>query len=101
MYAIRSYYEFGGVSSAFYVYVNGKLAGYSEDTKLMSEFNVTDLVKPGKNKLALWVLKWCDGSYLEDQDFFRLGGIERDVKLIARNKVMIRDMYANALLDAT
>jgi beta-galactosidase len=92
--------QFGGVSSAFYVYVNGKLAGYAEDTKLMSEFNVTKLVKPGKNKISLWVLKWCDGSYLEDQDFFRLGGIERDIKLIARNKVMIRDFSAKASLDA-
>ncbi|MCQ2154153.1 MAG: DUF4981 domain-containing protein [Bacteroidales bacterium] len=75
--------RFDGVYSAYCVWVNGRKAGYAEDAKLPSEFDITDLVKAGVNKLAVQVFRWCDGSYLEDQDMFRFSGIFRDVTLIA------------------
>lgn len=76
--------HFGGVYSAYYVWVNGELAGYAEDSCLPSEFDITTLLKPGKNKIAVKALRWADGSYLEDQDHWRLSGIYREVFLEAR-----------------
>ena len=88
--------HFGGVSSAFYVWVNEELAGYSEDSKTPAEFNITKLLKKGKNTLAVEVYRWSDGSYLEDQDFWRLSGIQRSVYLHARPKTYINDFFASA-----
>lgn len=86
--------NFGAVSSAFYVWVNEQLVGYSEDSKMPAEFNITKYLKKGNNSLAVEVYRWSDGSYLEDQDFFRLSGIQRSVFLHARPKTYIRDFYA-------
>jgi len=83
--------RFDGVYSAYYVWVNGKNVGYAEDSKLPSEFNVTKYLKPGENLLAVEVYRWCDGSYLEDQDMFRFSGIFRDVSLFAAPKVRLDD----------
>jgi len=93
--------HFGGVSSAMYVWINEELVGYSQDSKTPAEFNVTSYVKSGVNSLAVEVYKWCDGSYLEDQDFWRMGGITRDVFLMARDPVHIRDFKVVAGLDET
>ena len=92
--------RFGGVYSAFYLWVNGKKVGYSEDSKDPAEFNVTKYLKPGKNLLAVEVYRWCDGSYLEDQDMFRYSGIFRDVWLHSTPKVQIRDFACKGELDA-
>jgi len=89
---------FDGVSAAFYVWINGELAGYSEDSKSPAEFNITALLKKGKNNIAVEVFRWCDGSYLEDQDFWRLSGIQRSVWLQARDKSHIRDYFSKATL---
>ena len=86
--------HFGAVSSAFYVWINEELAGYSEDSKMPAEFNITKYLKPGKNTVSVEVYRWCDGSYLEDQDFWRLSGIQRSVFLHARPKSYIHDFYA-------
>ena len=86
------YLHFAGVSGAMYVYVNGNLAGYNEGSKTPAEFNITDYLKEGKNQLAVQVLRWSDASYMEDQDFWRLSGIERDVYLIAQAPVSIEDI---------
>ena len=94
------YLRFGGVYSAFYLWVNGKKVGYSEDSKDPAEFNVTKYLKAGKNLLAVEVYRWCDGSYLEDQDMFRFSGIFRDVWLHATPKVQIRDFFCKPELDA-
>ena len=91
--------HFGAVSSAMYVWVNGEQVGYSEDSKTPAEFNITSYLKPGKNTLAVEVYKWSDASYLEDQDFWRMGGITRDVFLMARNPQHIRDFRVVAGLD--
>jgi len=91
--------EFGAVSSAFYVWVNESLVGYSQGSKTPAEFNITDYVKKGKNKIAVEVYRWCDGSYIEDQDFWRLSGIQRTVFLHARPKIKIADFFAKAGLD--
>lgn len=91
--------HFGAVNSAFYVWVNGQEVGYSEDSKLPAEFNITQYLKKGDNSLAVEVYRWSDGSYLEDQDFWRLSGIERTVFLHARPKTYIRDFYAIADLE--
>ncbi len=91
--------HFGGVSSAFYVWVNGKFVGYSEDTRLPSEFNITQHLKKGKNKLAVKVYRWSDGSYLEDQDNWRMSGIEREVFLHAVPKVRISDFTIRTDFD--
>ena len=88
--------RFDGVGSAFYVWVNGEEAGYAEDSKLPSEFDVTKFLKPGENVLAVQVFKWCDGSYLEDQDMFRYSGIFRDVTLWAKPKDGIWDFNVKA-----
>ncbi|GAI35790.1 unnamed protein product, partial [marine sediment metagenome] len=82
-----------------YVWVNEQLVGYSEDSKTPAEFNITGYLKPGQNTLAVEVYKWSDASYLEDQDFWRLGGITRDVYLMARNPQHIRNFRVVAGLD--
>ncbi len=89
----------GAVSSAFYVWINEQLVGYSEESKLPAEFNITRYLKRGKNSLAVEVYRWSDGSYLEDQDFWRLSGIQRTVFLHARPKTRIVDYFAVADLD--
>jgi len=86
--------HFGAVSSAFYVWVNEQLVGYSEDSKVPAEFNITKYLKKGNNSLAVEVYRWSDGSYLEDQDFWRLSGIQRTVFLHARPKTFIGDFFA-------
>ncbi|MFL6256531.1 MAG: glycoside hydrolase family 2 TIM barrel-domain containing protein [Pyrinomonadaceae bacterium] len=83
-----------GVNSACYVWVNGQKVGYSEDSRLPAEFDVTKYVRPGENTVAVEVYRFSDGSYLEDQDFWRLSGIFRDVELISRAPVNVRDFYA-------
>ena len=70
--------RFGSVTSNIYLWVNGRFVGYSEDSKLETEFDITKYVRPGKNLIAFQVFRWCDGTYLEDQDFFRLSGVGRD-----------------------
>lgn len=91
--------HFGAVNSAFYVWVNGQKVGYSEGSKTPAEFNITDFVKEGNNDIAVEVYRWCDGSYLEDQDFWRLSGIERDVTLYATENVSLKNVITNASLD--
>jgi beta-galactosidase len=91
---------FGSVSGAATIYVNGQKAGYSKATKTPAEFNITPYLKKGKNLLALQIFKWSDASYIEDQDFWRLAGIERDVLLIARPSVSIEDFTIVGDLDA-
>ena len=93
--------QLDGVNSAFHVWVNGQLAGYSQDTKTPAEFNVTPLLKPGENAAAVEVYKYSVGSYLESQDMWRLAGIERDIRLVARPRVHIRDFFVHAGLDGT
>ena len=92
--------HFGAAGSAYYVWVNGQKAGYSEDSKTPAEFNITKYLQEGKNLLAVQVFKWSDGSYLEDQDFFRMSGITRDVFLLAKNPVHLFDFRSTASLDA-
>ncbi|HYP52301.1 MAG TPA: glycoside hydrolase family 2 TIM barrel-domain containing protein, partial [Pyrinomonadaceae bacterium] len=89
-----------GVNSACYVWVNGRQVGYSEDSRLPAEFDVTRYVRPGENTVAVEVYRFSDGSYLEDQDFWRLSGIFRDVELVSRPRVHVRDFYARTRLDA-
>ncbi len=91
--------QFGAVSSAFYVWVNEQLVGYSQDSKTPAEFNITRYLKRGNNSLAVEVYRWCDGSYLEDQDFFRMSGIQRTVFLHARPKTRIGDFFAKGGLE--
>lgn len=86
--------HFAGVDSAFYVWVNGQMVGYSQDSRLPAEFNITSYLQPGENVLAVQVYRWSDGSYLEDQDFWRLSGIYRDVYLWAAPPVHVRDVWA-------
>jgi len=83
--------HFGGVSSAYYVWVNGQQVGYAEDSRLPSEFEISKYVKPGKNSVAVKVFRWCDGSYLEDQDHWRMSGIHREVLLLARPQEGLQD----------
>lgn len=90
---------FDGVDSAFYVWVNGRMAGYSQDSRLPAEFDITPYVHPGKNLVAVQVLRWSDGSYLEDQDMWRLSGIHRDVYLYCTPKVHIRDFFVRTIFD--
>jgi len=91
--------HFDGVKSAFYLWVNGRPVGYSQDSMTAAEFNVTKFLKPGKNIVAAEVYRWSDGSYLEDQDMWRLSGIYRNVYLFAAPKVHIRDFFVRATLD--
>ena len=86
------YAHFGSVTSNINLYVNGEFVGYSEDSKLEAEFNLTKFLKPGKNLIAFQAFRWCDGSYLEDQDFWRFSGVGRDCYLFAREKTHIRDL---------
>ena len=92
--------HFGSVTSNMYLWVNGKFVGYSEDSKLEAEFNLTKYLKPGKNLIAFQVFRWCDGSYLEDQDFMRLAGVGRNCYLYAREKRRIEDIRITPDLDA-
>lgn len=92
------YLHLGGVSSAMYVWVNEQKVGYSEDSKTPAEFDITKYIKKGENSLAIEVYRWCDGSYLEDQDFWRMSGITRDVYLLARNAQHIRDFRVSSPL---
>ncbi len=89
----------GAAGSAYRVWVNGQQVGYSEDSKLPSEFDVTRVVKPGRNTVAVQVIRWSDGSYLEDQDFWRVSGIEREVYLAAVPRTRIADIFVHAGLD--
>lgn len=91
--------HFGSVTSNMYLWVNGRYVGYSEDSKLEAEFNLTGYLKPGKNLIAFQVFRWCDGTYLEDQDFFRYSGVGRDCYLYAREKKHIRDIRVTPDLD--
>ena len=91
--------HFDGVMSAFYVWINGRMVGYSEDSMTPGEFNITPCLKPGENTIAVQVYRWCDGSYLEDQDMFRMSGIYRNVYLFAAPEVHIRDFAVRATLD--
>jgi beta-galactosidase len=84
---------FEGVNACFYLWVNGQYVGYSQGSRMPAEFKITQLLKAGINKIAVLVLKWCDGTYLEDQDMWRFSGIYRDVYLLAREPVHIRDVY--------
>ncbi len=94
------YLHVGSATSNLYVWVNGQFVGYSEDSKMAAEFNITKYIKPGKNLIAMQIYRWCDGSYLEDQDFWRLSGIGRDVYLYARNPLHIEDLFVIPDLDA-
>ncbi|MFR9503881.1 MAG: glycoside hydrolase family 2 TIM barrel-domain containing protein [Rikenellaceae bacterium] len=91
--------HFGGVTSAFYVWVNGVEVGYSQGSCLAAEFDITKYLKTGNNRVAVQVFKWSDGSYLEDQDMWRLSGIHRDVMLLSQPKVSINDISIRAKLD--
>jgi beta-galactosidase len=91
--------QFGGVSSAFYLWINGEYVGYSEGSKTPSEFRLTDFVHPGSNTIAVEVYRWSTGSYLEDQDFWSLSGIQRDVSLYARPKQRLRDFFVHTGLS--
>jgi beta-galactosidase len=84
---------FEGVNSCFYLWINGEFVGYSQGSRMPAEFEIGSFIKPGKNKIAVMVLKWCDGTYLEDQDLWRFSGIFRDVYLLARDKEHIRDVF--------
>ena len=93
--------HFGSVTSCIYLWVNGKFVGYSEDSKLEPEFDLTGYLRPGEdNLIAFQVFRWCDGTYLEDQDFFRLSGVARDSYLYARPKQRISDIRVTPDLDA-
>ena len=92
--------HFGSVTSNMYLWVNGRYVGYSEDSKLEAEYNLTNYLKPGKNIIAFQVFRWCDGTYLEDQDFFRYSGVGRDCYLYARDKKYIQDIRVTPDLDS-
>jgi beta-galactosidase len=91
--------HFGGVKSAMYVWVNGSAVGYSQGSKTPAEFNITSHVRDGENNLAVEVYRWSDGAYLEDQDYWKISGIERDVFLFSTPNVMIRDFFSVGNLD--
>ncbi|WP_432383476.1 glycoside hydrolase family 2 TIM barrel-domain containing protein [Duganella sp. P38] len=91
--------QIGAAGAAYYIWVNGERVGYSEDSKLPSEFNLSKYVKPGRNVIAIELYRWADGSYLEDQDFWRVNGIERSVYLYAEPKTRLRDFKVTASLD--
>lgn len=93
--------HFGAASSFVNVWVNEQYVGYSEDSKTPAEFNITPYIKGGNNSLAVEIFRWCDGSYLEDQDFWRMSGITRDTYLLVREKQNIRDYKVIAGLDST
>ncbi len=93
------YFHVGSATSNLTLWVNGKYVGYSEDSKVAAEFNISKYLKPGKNLIAMQVMRWCDGSYFEDQDFWRLTGIAREVYLYARPKLHVADIRLNAALE--
>ena len=93
------YFHVGSATSNLTLWVNGKYVGYSEDSKVAAEFNISKYLKPGKNLIAMQVMRWCDGSYFEDQDFWRLTGIAREVYLYARPKAHVADIRLNAGLE--
>ncbi|MCQ2462554.1 MAG: DUF4981 domain-containing protein, partial [Clostridia bacterium] len=95
----RFYLNFEGVGSCFYLYVNGCFAGYSQISHSTSEFEITDYIKNGINRFTVAVVKWCDGTYLEDQDFFRLSGIFRDVYILKRTENHVHDVEINTVLN--
>lgn len=95
----RVYLHFEAGTSAMYIWVNGEKVGYSENTKSPTEFDITKYVKAGKNQIAVEVYRWSDGSYLEDQDFWRLSGIDRDVYLYSTDNTRIADFFARPDLD--
>lgn len=90
--------HFGSVTSNIYLYVNGKFAGYSEDSKVAAEFDITRLLKPGRNLISFQVFRWCDGSYSEDQDFWRFSGVARECYLFARQHDAITDVRIGSTL---
>lgn len=92
------YLHFGAVSSAMYVWVNGEKVGYSEDSKTPAVFNISEYLMEGANQLAVEVYRWSDASYIEDQDFWRLSGITRDVYLLARSSAQVKDYWSKAHL---
>lgn len=98
MLSYQTYLNFEGVDSCFYVYINQTFVGYSQVSHSTSEFDITSYIKEGNNDLTVVVLKWCDGSYLEDQDKFRMTGIFRDVYLMNRPKQHIRDFFVKTIL---
>ncbi|WP_274362943.1 glycoside hydrolase family 2 TIM barrel-domain containing protein [Paenibacillus thermotolerans] len=89
----RKYVVFEGVNSCFYVWVNGQIVGYSQGSRVPAEFDITRYVRTGGNTIAVLVMKWCDGSYIEDQDAWRYSGIFRDVYLLARDEAHVRDVF--------
>jgi len=93
--------QFGAVKSAFYLWINGEKVGYSQDSKAEAEFDITSFIKPGNNQLAIEVYRWSDGSYLEDQDMWRVSGIERDVILYAVPNEYLFDFHIKPTLDST
>jgi beta-galactosidase len=96
---MQVFLHFEGVSSAYYVWVNGHYVGYSEDSRTGREYDITSHLYQGRNTLAVQVYRWCDGSYLEDQDFWRFSGIERNVYLYAANPAAVRNLEIIATLD--
>lgn len=94
------YIHFGSVTSNIYLWVNGVFVGYSEDSKLGAEFDITKYLKPGENKIAFQVFRWSDGSWLEDQDFWRLSGVARGIYMYARPGVQLQDLFIKTDLDA-
>ena len=97
--APKSFLNFEGVDSCFYVWINGSYIGYSQVSHMTSEFDVTDVLQDGTNTVAVLVMKWCDGSYLEDQDKFRMGGIFRDVYILKRPKQAISDYHIKTRIE--
>ena len=93
------YLHFEGVSGAMYIWVNGQFVGYNEGSKTAAEFNISKVAKPGKNSIAVQVLRWSDASYMEDQDFWRLSGIDRDVYVYATEKISLKDFRVIADLE--
>ncbi|HUX44723.1 MAG TPA: glycoside hydrolase family 2 TIM barrel-domain containing protein [Terracidiphilus sp.] len=96
----ETYLLFNGVNSAFYVWINGKKVGYSQDSRMTSEFRITPYLKPGSNLIAVEVYRWSDGSYIEDQDFWRMSGIFRDVALLSRAPLHVRDFQVKTPFDS-
>ena len=97
--APKSFLNFEGVDSCFYVWINGSYIGYSQVSHMTSEFDVTDILQDGTNTVAVLVMKWCDGSYLEDQDKFRMSGIFRDVYILKRPKQAISDYHIKTRIE--
>ncbi|MCB5473458.1 DUF4981 domain-containing protein [Blautia luti] len=97
--ASKAFLNFEGVDSCFYVWINGSYIGYSQVSHMTSEFDVTDVLQDGTNTVAVLVMKWCDGSYLEDQDKFRMSGIFRDVYILKRPEQAISDYHIKTRIE--